>query len=68
MMSLPHFEVTFLVKTPIFLSLHCMSPPAQMPVFTSASNMSVVYTFTGGTAHIDCGVDMRGEVLSYVKL
>lgn len=68
MMSLPHSEFIFLVKTPIFLSITLHITPAQMPVFTSASNMSVVYTFTGGTAHIDCGVDMRGEVLSYVKL
>ena len=36
------------------------SASALLPVFTSWENMTSVYTFTGGTAHITCSVDMRG--------
>ena len=36
----------------------------RMPEFTSSSNMTVVYTYTGGTAHIDCGVNLQGNKFS----
>ena len=46
------------VKTPS--SVSPASGSALVPVFTSWENMTSVYTFTGGTAHITCSVDMRG--------
>ena len=50
---------------------HTLAPLSQvtktvtrMPEFTSSSNMTVVYTYTGGTAHIDCGVNLQGNKFS----
>ena len=44
--------------TPLSLATKTVT---SLPEFTSASNMSVVYTYTGGTAHIDCGVNLQGN-------
>ena len=45
--------------TPLSLATKMVT---KMPEFTSSSNMTVVYTYTGGTAHIDCGVNLRGKI------
>ena len=47
--------------TPLSLATKMVT---RMPEFTSSSNMTVVYTYTGGTAHIDCGVNMQGNKFS----
>ena len=44
--------------TPLSLATQTVT---KMPEFTSSSNMTVVYTYTGGTAHIDCGVNLQGN-------
>ena len=44
--------------TPLSLATKTVT---RVPEFTSASNMTVVYTYTGGTAHIDCGVNLQGN-------
>ena len=36
------------------------SSTSVMPSFVGDSNMTVVYTYTGGTAHIECKVKMLG--------
>lgn len=52
--------------TPLSLATQTVT---KMPEFTSSSNMTVVYTYTGGTAHIDCGVNLQGSdtVISWVR-
>ena len=47
--------------TPLSLATKTVT---RMPEFTSSSNMTVVYTYTGGTAHIDCGVNLQGNKFS----
>ena len=49
--------------TPLSLATKMVT---RLPEFTSASNMSVVYTYTGGTAHIDCGVNLQGNTKTWV--
>ena len=49
--------------TPLSLATKMVT---RLPEFTSSSNMSVVYTYTGGTAHIDCGVNLQGNTKTWV--
>jgi len=46
-----------------------LSSVENVPSFISDSNMTVIYTYSGATAHIDCGVNMLGSdnVISWVR-
>ena len=39
-----------------------LSSVENVPSFISDSNMTVIYTYSGATAHIDCGVNMLGKI------
>ena len=58
------WEATFLrAGVPEVDGGRSLSSVENVPSFISDSNMTVIYTYSGATAHIDCGVNMLGKII-----